>query len=181
VFGTGLQARLQVEWLARLRPIDQVLVSGREQQATARFCAALGVPARPAAPEHTASSQIIITATPATTPLFPAAAISRGAHVTGIGTDMPHKNELPPPLFARAAVIATDDHLQCLHHGDLRHAVRGGEVAADADVAIGTILRDGLDRRQGDITVADLTGIGAADAALATAITSSLTATRAPS
>lgn len=181
VFGTGLQALLQVHWLAKLRPIGQVLVSGRRQDATETFCTSLDVPARPAPPEHTATAQIIITATPATAPLFSAASIAPGTHVTGIGTDMPHKNELPPSLFTRAAVIATDDHDQCLHHGDLRHAVRNGAVPADVDVAVGTILRDGFDRGHGDITVADLTGVGAADAALATAISSSLTARRPPS
>jgi len=48
------------------------------------------------------------------TPVFGAAQVAAGAHVTGIGTDMPHKNELPPALFGRAATIATDDHEQCL-------------------------------------------------------------------
>ncbi|MFF5211849.1 ornithine cyclodeaminase family protein [Streptosporangium sp. NPDC000396] len=175
VFGTGLQARLQAQWLRLLRPIDEVLVSGRRTQETARLCGELGPSARPAPPDHTARVPIVITATAATAPLFPAAVVAPGAHVTGIGADMPHKNELPAGLFARAAAIAVDDHSQCLDHGDLGHAVRAGVVPETAGVAVGAILRDGFARRPGDITVADLTGVGAADAALAAEIQRILT------
>lgn len=83
---------------------------------------------------------------------------------------MPHKNELPPALFARAGVIATDDHEQCLHHGDLAHAVRAGAVPRDADVPLGALLLTPPDRTDTAVTIADLTGVGALDAAVASAV-----------
>jgi ornithine cyclodeaminase/alanine dehydrogenase-like protein (mu-crystallin family) len=173
VFGTGEQARLQVEWLARLRPIDTVLVHGRSQDKTRSLCEefdAFGLHARPASADEAAEADMVITTTPATAPVLQVGHVRAGVHVTGIGTDMPHKNELPPALFARAALIATDDHQQCLDHGDFGHAVRAGATTDTSDTPLGLLLERPVERPDGAITVADLTGVGALDAALASAV-----------
>ncbi|MER6778132.1 MULTISPECIES: ornithine cyclodeaminase family protein [unclassified Streptomyces] len=173
VFGTGEQARLQATWLAELRPIATVLVHGRTVHKANALCEQLhtaGLHARPATAQEAAAADMIITTTPATAPVLDASHVREGAHVTGIGADMPHKNELPPELFARAQLIATDDHAQCLDHGDFGHAVRAGATAPDSDVPVGRLLKTPPDRRETAITVADLTGVGALDAALASAI-----------
>lgn len=173
VFGTGEQALLQATWLAELRPLTTVLVHGRHPGRAATLCGKLGargLPARPASAKEAAGADMIITTTPATAPVLDAAHVREGAHVTGIGTDMPHKNELPPALFGRAWRIATDDHTQCLDHGDFGHAVRAGTAAHDADTPAGLLLEAPPDRPDDAITVADLTGVGALDAALASAV-----------
>ncbi|MFC9228524.1 ornithine cyclodeaminase family protein [Streptomyces decoyicus] len=177
VFGTGEQARLQALWLARLRPLGPVLVHGRTPDKARALCEALaahGLAARPATAAEAARADMITTTTPATSPVLDAAMVRPGAHVTGIGTDMPHKNELPPALFHRARLIATDDHAQCLDHGDFGHAVRAGSAAEDGDIAAGLLLKAPVDRPDTAITVADLTGVGALDAALASAVLSRL-------
>lgn len=177
VFGTGEQARLQVTWLAMLRPVRDVLVHGRDERRTAALCGLLaeeGLSARAAAADEAAGAGIVITTTPATVPVLDAAAVSPGAHVTGIGTDMPHKNELPAELFRRAGLIVTDDHEQCLHHGDFGHAVRSGAALEHSDTAIGDILRTPAPRPAGAVTVADLTGVGALDAAVASRVSREL-------
>lgn len=86
-----------------------------------------------------------------------------------IAADNPGKQELDAALFARAAVIMVDDHGQCVHHGDLGHAVRGGLVAEDADIALGAVLAGERPGRtsETDITIVDLTGIAAEDMAVA--------------
>ncbi len=182
VFGTGEQARLQVEWLAMLRPIDTVLVHGRSRDKARSLCetfAALGHHAQPASADEAAAADMVITTTAAGTPVLHAGHVRVGAHVTGVGTDMPHKNELPPALFARAALIATDDHQQCLDHGDFGHAVRAGCAPDTSDTPVGLLLEGPVDRPDGAITVADLTGVGALDAAVASAVLRELTS-RAP-
>ncbi|MCX4398714.1 MULTISPECIES: hypothetical protein [unclassified Streptomyces] len=167
------EARLQVEWLARLRQIDTVLVHGRSQDRARSLCGefdALGLHARPASADEAAAADMVLTTTPATAPVLQAGDVRAGAHVTGIGTDMPHKNELPPALFARAALIATDDHQQCLDHGDFGHVVRAGTTTDTGDTPVGLLLDRPVERADGAITVADLTGVGALDAALASAV-----------
>ncbi|MEV8377387.1 hypothetical protein AB0P21_31900 [Kribbella sp. NPDC056861] len=167
VLGTGEQALLQVLWLSKLRPITRVHVWGRRPDAAARLCQAFeaeGLDARPDALE--AGALCVITTTAARNPL-PAEAFRNAVHVTGVGTDMPGKHELPVELFENA-LVATDDHAQCLHHGDFGNAVRAGVIDADADVSVGTILAD--TNRALSHSIADLTGIGATDAAVASAV-----------
>ncbi|MFF0630204.1 ornithine cyclodeaminase family protein [Streptomyces sp. NPDC004296] len=178
VFGTGEQARLQVQWLARLRRIDTVLVHGRSQDKSRSLCGefnTLGLHARPAFTDEAAAADMVITTTPATAPVLQAGEVRAGTHVTGIGTDMPHKNELPPALFARATLIATDDHQQCLDHGDFGHAVRAGATTDTSDTPVGLLLERPVEGPDGAITIADLTGVGALDAALASAVLRELT------
>lgn len=82
---------------------------------------------------------------------------------------MPGKNELPPELFAAAGLIVTDDHDQCLDHGDFGNAVRAGHARPGVDVAAGTVLRAG-GADPALFSIADLTGVGAVDAAVACAV-----------
>jgi len=170
VLGTGEQALMQVQWLRELRPLRRVKVWGRRPSAVDELCAALAADGLDARPDALDGATCVIATTAAREPL-PSAAFRSAVHVTGIGTDMPGKGELPVELFA-GAVVATDDHEQCLDHGDFGNAVRAGVVADDADLAIGAVLRDGMER--GRRSVADLTGIGAADAAVAAAVLAQL-------
>ena len=52
--------------------------------------------------------------------------------------------------------------------------MRAGLVGADADIAVGDVLGSGVRRSADDITIADLTGIGAVDAAVASRVVSAL-------
>ncbi|NEA33268.1 ornithine cyclodeaminase family protein [Streptomyces sp. SID13031] len=183
VLGTGEQALLQVTWLRKLRPINRIRVWGRRPEAAERLCQAFeneGLEARADALEG-GGAPCVITTTAARSPL-PTEAFRNALHVTGIGTDMPGKHELPVELFADALVV-TDDHDQCLHHGDFGNAVRAGIIRPNADHAVGAVLRDGpavlRDGRPARGTrspvrstrsIADLTGVGATDAAVASAV-----------
>jgi ornithine cyclodeaminase/alanine dehydrogenase-like protein (mu-crystallin family) len=172
VLGTGLQARLQIEWLSTLRPIPSVAVWGRRSEAAsqlARRLHDLGLNARPAHRREAAARDCVITATASGSPLGSAHEFATANHITAVGADMPGKHEVPTGLFAAADVIATDDHAQALSHGDFGHAVRAGAVAHDADTPVGAVLRDGCHDRSG-LSIADLTGVGAVDAAVAAAV-----------
>jgi len=170
VLGTGEQARLQVLWLRELRPLRRVKVWGRRPSAVDQLCADLRADGLEATPDGLDGAACVIATTAARSAL-PVEAFRSAVHITGIGTDMPGKGELPVEVFA-GAVVATDDHEQCLDHGDFGNAVRAGVVTADVDLAVGAVLRDGVDRRRR--SVADLTGIGAADAATAAAVLAAL-------
>ncbi len=166
VLGTGEQARLQVQWLRELRPLRKVHVWGRRPEAVESLCAAFVADGLDAQPDALGGAACVIATTAAREPL-PVELFRSAIHVTGVGTDMPGKGELPVEVFA-GALVATDDHAQCLDHGDFGNAVRAGVVTDDVDLAVGAVLRDGVDRTRR--SVADLTGIGAADAAVAAAV-----------
>jgi ornithine cyclodeaminase len=115
------------------------------------------------------AARLVVTATPSGTPLFPAHEARPGTHIVALGADSPGKQELDPALFGRARCIATDDHQQCLDHGDLSHAVMAGIIPADVDQSLGALLENpALASLTGEaISIVDLTGIPALDIEIA--------------
>jgi len=117
---------------------------------------------------------VIVTTTPSTEPLIRAEWIAPGTHITAVGADSPGKQELETALAARAGILLADSAKQSIDHGEFAHAVAAGLVAAERIGEIGASLRTGsLTRRAGDISIADLTGLGAEDAAIAGAVLAS--------
>ena len=114
-----------------------------------------------------AVADVIVTTTPAASPLFSLNHVRPGTHITAIGADGHGKQELDPYLVAKASHIATDDHAQCLDHSEFGAAVRLGLVAEDQDIPLGHVLAAEIIRGAEDITIADLTGLAAEDIAMA--------------
>jgi ornithine cyclodeaminase len=88
-----------------------------------------------------------------------------------MGSDTEYKNELEPALVARADLYVADRRAQCAALGELRHAIAAGAVAADLAVPeLGQVIAGTAAGRTRDdqITVADLTGTGVQDTAIAT-------------
>lgn len=169
IVGTGLQASLAIEWLPETLGPQRFAVWGRNPEKAEKL-ASTGGHIRPVADikDLLHDCNVIVTATPAESPLFCAQLVKPGTHIVGIGTDTPGKQELPAELFARAAHILTDDHAQSVDHGDFGNAVRAGIVPEDSDVMLGSVLSGRTVRRRqaADITIADLTGIAAEDIAI---------------
>ncbi len=168
VFGTGLQGQLAVEWIAALMPDASFSIYGRDTGRTATIASELSIAAATSAEDMLANCDIVVTATPSAHALFDAARVRPGMHFVGVGADGPEKHELPEALFARASVIATDDHAQCMALGDFGRAVKAGQVSEAADQSLGALLFSRAIGRPNDaITIIDLTGLAAQDIAIA--------------
>ena len=117
-------------------------------------------------------SNLIITATPADSPIVMAEWVQPGTHITAMGSDIPHKRELEAALLGRAKVVV-DRLSQCLTQGELHHAVDAGVLrATDVHAELGEIAAGLKPGRTSDteITIADLTGVGVLDAAVANVV-----------
>jgi ornithine cyclodeaminase len=175
VIGTGGQARYQLRALLEVRPIEEVRVWGRRKEAAedyAREMASAGITVSVAATagEAVAGAAVVVTATSASEPLIAAESIAQGTHVTAVGSDMPHKQELDPRILAAAHKYVPDSIRRALASGELHHAVNAGVFSADAvHGELGAIASGRLPGRTDDdeLTVADLTGLGVQDAAIA--------------
>ena len=80
-------------------------------------------------------------------------------------------------MTARADIIATDNHEQCVHHGDFGTAIRAGVISSDMDVSFCDILagkRPEVDFASAKISLVDLTGVGAQDLAVASLVVKQL-------
>ncbi|MFA5539731.1 MAG: ornithine cyclodeaminase family protein, partial [Gemmobacter sp.] len=89
--------------------------------------------------------------------------------ITAMGADAGHKNEVAPALLARVIYVA-DRLSQTRHLGELHHAIAAGAVADGDFPELGQIVAGQRPGRTeaGQITLADLTGTGIQDTAIAT-------------
>ncbi|MDQ6435168.1 ectoine utilization protein EutC [Mesorhizobium sp. LHD-90] len=177
IFGAGVQARLQLEALMLVRPIAAASIWARDrakaEAAAGELRERLGirVQAEPDAAKAVAGADIIVTTTPSSEPLLLPGFVGPGQHITAMGSDAEHKNEVAPPILKMADLYVADSTRQTRRMGELHHAVEAGLIGAEAEMAeIGEIIagtRRGR-RSPSDLTIADLTGTGVQDTAIAT-------------
>lgn len=173
VIGAGGQAEWQVRAVLAARPIERVLVYARRPDGRAAFAermqAATGVMTVSAesAREAVEAADVICCATTATEPVFDADWVRPGTHVNGVGAFRLGMVELPPALFARAAVVAIDAREGArAEAGDVMAAVEAGSVAEADLVEIGSVERGWVDTRPvGAITVFKSVGLAIQDVA----------------
>ncbi|WP_049734904.1 ectoine utilization protein EutC [Rhizobium ecuadorense] len=177
VFGAGMQARLQLEALTLVRPIRDARIWARDaakaEGAAAELAARLGFPVTAIRDPREAISgaDLVVTTTPSETPIIEAGWLEPGQHLTAIGSDAEHKNEIAPAVIAGAGLYVADSLKQTRRLGELHHAIDAGLITADAVFAeLGQIIAGRVQGRTSDdqITIADLTGTGIQDTAIAT-------------
>lgn len=181
IIGAGGQARYQLEALLAVRRPRRVVVWGRSAERAA-LCAremngkfGLRVDAAASAREAVESSDIVITTTPSREPIVRADWLRRGTHVTAMGSDGPEKRELESAVLARADKVVADRLDQCLRLGEIHHAVADGSLdPARIHGELGELAAGLKPGRTSDaeITIADLTGVGVQDAAVAAFVAS---------
>ncbi len=180
ILGAGLQARMQLRALALVRPLARAVVWARAPaqaaamaaEMTAEMTAGLGlsVAAEPDPEAAVAQADIVVTTTPATAPILRADWLRPGQHVTAIGSDQPGKSEIDPAAFLRVTYVP-DRLAQTRAMGELRAAIAAGTVPAEAEFPeLGAVLAATAPGRRSpeEITLADLTGTGVQDTAVAT-------------
>jgi len=174
--GTGLQARQQLIAAHLVRPFETALIWGRDADKAAACAAdvaqALGIGARAVSDpaDLVAQSQLVVTTTPARDPVLQAEWLHAGLHVTAMGSDADVKNEIAARALIAADAYICDNVAQCRALGELRSAVTAGLWQAGDPAELGQVITgQALGRRDdSDITIADLTGTGAQDTAIAT-------------
>jgi ornithine cyclodeaminase len=180
VIGSGQQARHQMHCLRCVRDFREIVAWSPTRARLDAYCAemrAAGFDARAAASprEVCFEADVLITATPSREPLVLAEWLHPGQHVTALGSDSPGKQELDAACLARADVLVVDRVTQCAAFGELRHALDAGLFRADrVHAELGEIVAGMKPGRTSaeQITIADLTGVGFQDTAIAsTAIT----------
>jgi ornithine cyclodeaminase len=170
VFGAGHQAEYEVRALAYIRDLKRVLVVTRNRDKGEAFVAALcreGIPSELAEPEAACrEADIIVTVTPAKSPLFEAAWVQPGTHVASMGSDATGKQELPPELFERARLFC-DLPAQSRGIGEFQHALVEVELIAIGDVLTGQAKGRASNT---DITIFDSSGLSVQDLFVAQAV-----------
>jgi alanine dehydrogenase len=170
IFGTGVQARIQLDFALRLVPsLREVRYVSADGQRNAAFednfaarCSIAPATDRNAA---VAQSDIVITATPGGGALFDLEAVQPGTHLNCVGADTRGKRELPDGLLPRVRLFV-DDRTQAQQIGETQWAPHMPDTAS---TELGDLLsgKASFERAPGDITVFDMTGLALQDLTVA--------------
>ena len=177
VLGTGLQARMQVQYLKNITSCHKVLVWGRNRKKMEIYqkdMARLGfqVDLSSAPKEVAKECNLIITTTASTVPLLSSINIQPGTHITAMGSDTLTKQELEVDILSMADLVVADSIAQCKERGEIFHGLTSGSIIKDEIVELGIILNGSQAGRSSpdQITVADLTGVAVQDIQIAAAV-----------
>lgn len=176
IFGTGLQARAQVQAICRVRPIKTVLAYSRDAAKRERFCkemsGLIGVTVSPAAsPEEVVQDMdVVVTATTAKEPLFKAEWLAKGTHINAIGANFLARQEIDVETVSRAACVVVDSSEQArLECGDLVRAAEAEKFYWEDARELGLVVTGEFPGREdaGEITLFESQGVALEDVALA--------------
>jgi ornithine cyclodeaminase len=177
ILGAGVQGRMQLDWLRRVRRFDEAIVWGINEDELAAYrrdMEGLGLKIRTTrrAEEVAAAANLIVTCTPSTRPLLQAEWIRPGTHITAVGSDTAEKQELDAAILARADRVVVDSLSQSELRGEVYRAVRAGAIGRERLIELGRVIEDPTLRRasDGEVTVADLTGVAVQDIMISKAV-----------
>ena len=176
IIGVGMQAQLQLQALMLVRKPTNAFIWGRNKEKTSiyidtmknkfkiNFHQCLNIE------ELCEKCEIIITTTPSKEPLIKNDWLKKGMHITAMGSDAEHKNELDPRIIKSCNLYVPDKQSQTNVLGELHHAIKKEIVDKNKKFKeLGEIIKNPNLGRQtkNDITVCDLTGTGVQDTAIA--------------
>lgn len=176
IIGAGMQARLQLAALTLVRPVREARIWARRPERAVALAAALtadlgiSVAAHVDPAEAVRGADVIVTTTPAAEPVLRAAWIAPGQHITAMGSDSEHKNEIDPRIIGMVDRYVADSLAQTRRIGELHHAVTAGIIRSEETcVELGAVVTGRAPGRTTDamITLCDLTGTGVQDTAIA--------------
>lgn len=175
LIGCGVQARIHLDALRAVLPIERVFLHDADPGRSAALAAAAGRESGIAFtpvdgfPDGTARSQVIVTCTTSRRAFLEMDHVSPGAFIAAVGADSPQKHELTPDLMRRSRVVV-DILDQCAEIGDLHHAIAAGAMSkSDVHAELGDVIRGVRPGRESptQVIVFDSTGTAIQDVASA--------------
>ena len=163
VCGCGLQGRISIDAIRRVRPIDEVLLFDIDPARAAALASEVGG----RVVDHMVDADIIVTCTPSRAAFLSSA--KAGAFIAAVGADSSEKQEIAPALMAASAVIV-DDLAQCASFGDLRGAIAAGAmIERDVRGSLGDVIAGITPGRRSneEVVIFDSTGTALQDVAAA--------------
>lgn len=138
IIGSGAQAAFQAEGICAVRPIQNIFAYDLDPESAQRFAhtasKSLGIPVQVAASpgEVVTRSDVLVTATTSTTPVFNGDDLKPGTHVNAIGTYSPEIREIDDMTVKRARIVV-DTYEGCLAEaGDLLIPMKSGAISRES-------------------------------------------------
>lgn len=176
IIGTGIQAKLQLQYIQKTKPCRAIWVWGRTPGNIQSFKDELGdnfdVHIASTPNEVARNCNLIVTTTPSESVLLKAEDIQPGTHITAVGSDTSDKQELDGLLLQKADIVIADSIPQSKNRGEIYQAVSQGFITNDKVVELGNAIQNNSLQRINDeqISVVDLTGVAVQDIMITTAV-----------
>ncbi|MFB6165841.1 MAG: ornithine cyclodeaminase family protein [Haloarculaceae archaeon] len=169
--GAGVQAHAQLEAIATVRDISEVVVADVDDEAIAAFVDEYGdaFDVRGGSIAEAAACDVVSTTTPVEEPIVPREAVGERTHVNAMGADAVGKHELADEILLDAKLVI-DDRAQCTHSGEINVPYAAGTLDDDdIHAELGEVVIGEATGRTDDdgITVFDSTGLAIQDVATA--------------
>ena len=177
IIGTGVQARLQVEYLQNITQCREIMVWGRNVDKVRKYKKDMErkgftVSIKTNAKDVCKGCNLIITTTASKDPIIFKDDLQPGTHITAVGADTIGKRELGEGVLGLANTVVADSVVQCVERGEISHALSAREIKTKQICELGHILSGKSIGRKNSkhITIADLTGVAVQDVQIATAV-----------
>jgi alanine dehydrogenase len=176
VLGAGTQAKCQIQAVASVRSIEKVKIFARTPEKANAFAKSiskeLGIDAQavPTAQDAVIGSDIVTAITTAREPVVLGKWLEDGTHITSAGANTPAKMELDAVCFSRSKVITDSQSAAMEEGGDLRAALRNGDITSEHLYAeLGEVVNGTKKGRNNEheLTLFKSIGLGFQDVALA--------------
>ena len=169
LFGSGVQARRQLEAVCTVRPIERVWLYslGGAEEFAAEMAGYGPIPTDiviAASPRAAlAEADVVCAATTSRTPVFDGRDLRPGTHVNGIGSFTPEMQEIDAATVRRARVVVDSRAAALAEAGDLIIPLRAGEIDLDhVSAELGEVLAGQKPGRTSAVQITFFKSVGVA-------------------
>ena len=175
IIGSGVQARLQLEYIQKNSPCNKVFLWGRNKKKIQEFYLEIKnnytVEITSSPRDLARKSNIIVTTTASEFPLLKSNDIKSGSLIVAIGSDTENKQELDSEILRDASLVITDSISQSKSRGEIFKALTKGVINEKQVMEFGNAIQNkNLSRINNKTVVVDLTGVAVQDVAIATKV-----------
>ena len=149
IVGTGVQAKMQLEYLKGIVDCKSAIVWGRSESVLLKYQSDMSrsnfnIVTTQDIDKIIDHCQLIITCTASDIPLINR--VNPGTHITAMGSDTLTKQELDASILLEADMVVADSRSQCEERGEIYQAMKSG-FKVDKVVEIGEIISEDKDVR----------------------------------
>ena len=175
IFGTGVQAQMQLLAVAEVRKLSKALIYDISNEAALKFINDLQGKVdfeiiNASSPEEVLDADIICTATSSPTPVFNGKKVKKGTHINGIGSHTPNARELDADIILRSKFIGDSKEGCFSEAGDIMIPLKEGIIDESHFFAeLGDVITGKNEGRANDneITIFKSNGLAIQDTATA--------------
>jgi ornithine cyclodeaminase len=165
--GAGTQAYWHARAIAHVRPLSKIVMWGRHpdrvRTALDRIRSETNLPVESGTLKRVAGCDVVVTATPARSPILTDETLRPGALVVTMGADAAGKRELGAGILGQAASVVADSIEQCRRIGELQWLAADGPKPHVTELGAVLAGAESGRRSPGDVIVFDSTGLAFQD------------------